>query len=165
MNMKIRETEKIDGKLYSVCGYSLEVDHQLLVPKFIEREVVYGEDQPTLTLSLSFVENSRLEIVDMKLSSREGSVPVSTSLLTKLSLPQTIRKIALDAIPNSNYWTTPPTKYTDDYLAQLYWFEHITWGTPRVAIMRVTGWSKPNANYHITKLSKVFNFPTSRSSK
>lgn len=157
--MKIRETDDFDGGLHNVCGYIPLVDYQLLVPKSLKREVFYGEDQPLLTLSLTLSKTNRYEIVDMRLQSEGNAVPISTSFLTKLSLPQVIRQIAVDAIPHSSYWTSPPAELTDDYLAQLYWFEHVTWGTPRMALMDVTGWSRSNTNHHIRRIEKVFELP------
>ena len=160
--MEIRDTEEFDGKMQNVGGYIPDVAHQLLVPKSIKREVFYGENQPLLTLSLSLLDTNRFEVVGMNLQTPENGSSISTNFLTKLSIPKVIRQIAVEAIPYSSYWTTPPTEYSDDYLAQLYWFEHVTWGAPRLAIMSFTGWSRANTNYHLRRISKVFDLPRTK---
>lgn len=160
--MEFRDTEDFDGKLVNVGGYIPEVTQQLLVPKSLNREVFYGEDQPLLVLNLSLLDTKRLEVVGISLQTPENGSPISTSFLTKLSIPKIIRQIAVEAIPYSSYWTDPPSKYSDDYLAQLYWFEYVTWGAPRLAIMNLTGWSRANTNHHLRRISKVFDLPQAK---
>jgi hypothetical protein len=160
--MEIRDTEDFDGKLHNVCGYIPLVDHQLLVPRSLKREVFYGKDQPLLTLNLSLLGAERLEVVGINLQAPEDGSAISSSFLTKLSIPKVIRQIAEEAIPHSSYWTTPPPEHSDDYLAQLYWFEYVTWGTPRLAIMNLTGWSRANTNHHLRRISKVFDLPQTK---
>jgi len=160
--MEIRDTEEFDGKMQNVGGYIPDVAHQLLVPKSLKREVFYGDDQPLLTLSLSLLDTNRLEVVGMNLQTSEGGTPISTNLLTKMSIPKVIRQIAEEIIPHSSYWTTPPTDYSDDYLAQLYWFEYVTWGAPRLALMNLTGWSRANTNHHLRRIAKTFDLPRTK---
>jgi hypothetical protein len=157
--MEIRDTEDFDGGLHNVCGYIPDVSQQLLVPRSLKREVFYGDDQPLLTLSLSLLDTNRFEVVGVNLQVPKSGSAISTSFLTKLSIPKIVRETTVEAIPYSSYWTTPPTDYSDDYLAQLYWFEYVTWGAPRLAIMNLTGWSRANTNHHLRRIAKIFDLP------
>ena len=48
------------------------------------------------------------------------------------------------------------------FLAQLYWFEFVGWGSPRASIMSYMGWSRANANFHIKRINKLFPLPGAR---
>jgi hypothetical protein len=159
--MEIFETEDLDGKLKTVPGYYIPLgEQQLLVPERASRYVVYEDVEAKVKVTIALVD-SRFEVVSLGIG--DGSQPVYTRSLTKLSLPKVVREIALRAIPRSDYWTSKSLvsklDITDDYLAQLYWFEYITRGAPREAIMQVTGWSRANANYHIRRISKFIDLP------
>jgi hypothetical protein len=158
----IRLTETADGPLTLAGPKMPDLKFQLMVPSTLERAVAYSEDEPRVKLKLLF-SGERFEVSE--LVARGGKSFVTTHFLTQLGLPRLIRRITTEAIPNCATWL--PTQGEDgmgiesyDYLAQLYWFEHITWGSPRAAIMKYMGWSRANSNWHIRKIRKEFPLPT-----
>lgn len=156
----IRETYQPDGRLKDVLGYTPFAKHQLLVPAELYREIEYKDPAMTLSVKISLSDEGRYELTHLEVS---GFAPISKKFLVDVPFPEIIRKAAVKAIPNSDYWLNPAfednAEIPDDYLAQLYWFEHLTWGSPRLAIMAVTGWSRANANYHIRRLTKYYDLP------
>lgn len=158
----IRETYQPDGKLKKTCGYMPLADYQLLVPSEIHREVLYTNPSMTLLVSITLSDSGRYELTHLEVS---GLASISKKFLVDIPFPEIIRKATIKAIPDNDYWLNPPFSagdaIEDDYLVQLYWFEHLTWGSPRSAIMAVTGWSRANANYHIRRLAKSYDLPGS----
>lgn len=160
--MEIQQTRASNWAKVNICGKVPQVEFQLVVPRKIQSIVTYGVDVPKINIDMSVLKENKYEITNLQVM----GAPVSTVFLTKLSLPKIIRKIAEKAIPNSGYWARlQDTAPTDEYLVQLYWFEHLTWGKPREAIMKATGWSRPNANYHLRRLSKKYLLPGPHYSK
>jgi hypothetical protein len=49
------------------------------------------------------------------------------------------------------------------FLAQVYWFEHISLGSPSGSIMNYMHWSRTNANFHISKIAKTYSLPGAHS--
>ena len=160
-NVDIRTTDRADGP-FTLAGPEMpDLKFQLVVPTALEREVLYGQDEPRLTLRLIF-SGERFEV--SQLTAHSETHFVTTQFLTQLGLPRLIRRIGIETIPNTSTWI--PADGEDgmgvesyDYLAQLYWFEHVTWGSPRAAIMRYTGWSRANSNWHIRKIRAKFQLP------
>lgn len=156
----IRETYQQDGKLRKTCGYMPLADYQLLAPAEIHREVSYTDPPVTLVISITLSDAGRYELTHLEIS---GGSPISKTFLSNIPFPEIIRKATIKAIPDSGYWLNPSPAgvggFDDDYLVQLYWFEHLTWGAPRSAIMKATGWSRTNANYHIRRLAKSYDLP------
>jgi hypothetical protein len=159
--MIILETEKADGRLVDICGYLPFSLHQLRVPSSASRSVVRTPDVPELSISLVFSEKTgRFEINHLSFFGKGPSGPyVSSKSFTELSLPSIVREIGTEIVPNSDYWLSAPEEVSDDYIVQLYWFEHLLWGKPRSEIMKVTGWSRANTNHHIRRLAKEFDLP------
>jgi len=125
------------------------------------RRVVYSGESPEVELSLVF-SGERLEI--SRLLATSGDTFITTQFLTQLALPKVIRSIGAEAVPHRENWM-PKDGHSGlgldsyDYLAQLYWFEHLTWGSPRLALMNYMGWSRANTNWHIRKIRKNFPLP------
>lgn len=160
-NVEIRRTERADGPLTLAGPEMPDLKFQLMVPSALERDVHYGQDEPRITLRVVF-SGERFEV--SKLTAHGEPHFVTTQFLTQLGLPRLIRRIGTETIPNLSTWV--PAEGDDgmgvesyDYLAQLYWFEHVTWGSPRAAIMRYTGWSRANSNWHIRKIRAEFQLP------
>lgn len=160
-NVDIQSTHRADGPLTLAGPEMPDLKFQLMVPSALEREVLYGQDEPRLILRLVF-SGERFEISQLTVHGETHFV--TTQFLTQLALPKLIRRIGTETIPNTSTWI--PTEGEDemgiesyDYLAQLYWFEHVTWGSPRAAIMKYTGWSRANSNWHIRKIRKEFSLP------
>lgn len=159
--VRIHSTETSDGPLTQVGPTMPNLSVQLEVPSTLTREVFYGKDEPRVLIELVF-SGERLEVKRLTAHSETGFV--TTQFLTQLGLPRLIRQIGVETIPNCSTWI--PSEGQEgmgiesyNYLAQLYWFEHATWGSPRVAIMKFTGWSRANANWHIRKIRKQFLLP------
>lgn len=160
-NFSLYATQKQDGALL-VAGPRMDnLSRQLLVPAKMSRRVSYGEALPTAVLDLVFT-GDRIEIVKIVVDAGEDYV--TTQFLTHLSLPKVIRQVALDSIPDSSHWMTDSSQVgigldSYDYLAQLYWFEHLSWGAPRNAVMRYAGWSRANANWHLRRMAELGLLP------
>jgi hypothetical protein len=85
-----------------------------------------------------------------------------------LALPAVIRAIAIEVVPNAELWahldSSDILKHEGQtFLAQVYWFEHISWGSPRGSIMAYMNWSRTNANFHISKIARKFPLPGAHS--
>lgn len=162
-SFSIAPTQLLDGPTVEACGMLESVQHQLLVPLTLEREVSYGHGFPSVTLRIVF-NGERFEI--SRLVANADSEYVTTQFLTQLGLPRVMRKIVEDAIPNSEYWLQRQQvllEPSDEYLLQLYWFEHISWGAPRQSVMEATGWSRANANWHLRRISRTYTLPGAQS--
>ena len=151
----------MDGPLV-LAGPKMEtLSQQLLVPSSLIRKVTYGATLPTLELSLVF-SGERIEIVKMTVKAEEGYV--STQFLTHLALPRVIRQAALESIPHSARWLENSADRGQgiesyDFLAQIYWLEHLSWGSPRNSVMSFMGWSRANTNFHLRKMADMGLLP------
>jgi hypothetical protein len=161
-HVEILDSEQFDGRAQNVCGYLPFVDRKLLVPESLTRIVSYGSEFPSLEVDLIFF-HGRYEVKNLNVLG--GKAAVSSHFLTRLALPKLIRQIAVSAIKDSAYWTTDrpsgmidPAEI-DDYLVQLYWFEHLSWGKPRRAVMEHMFWSRSSANYHLRRIAKSYYLP------
>lgn len=151
-----------DGELV-LAGPSLpRLRHQLLVPRTLRRTVDYGRELPTVSLTLTF-DGERFEITEL-LARSGGQTFISTQFLTHLSLPKVIAELTRNAIPKSETWAELGNGIgleDDEFITQLYWFSHVTWGTPRADIMTYTGWSRANANWHLRRIARAYPLPKS----
>jgi hypothetical protein len=154
-----------DGSLVLFGNLDPKNDRKLQIPATFERRVKYVSQQLELELHCVFT-GDRIEISRMVISGLGKFV--GSRDLTQLSLPQVIRKIAFDVIPNSHEWTEETRSKDiewgnlnagDGFLAQLYWFEHVSWGAPRSALMSYLGCSRTTANAHIRRIAKQFDLP------
>lgn len=150
-----------DGKLVDFGPPRPDGGTVLSIPTTFSRTVTY----PTLGLSAEIecaFTGDRIEVESIRI--RKNSQFVTTVALTQLSLPLVIRAIAEDVIPNSKIWAKlrgdlDNKNSSPEFLAQIYWFEHVSWGSPRASIMTYMNWSRTNANFHITKFSRNFPMP------
>jgi hypothetical protein len=141
----------------------------LLVPQ----DFHYGfklESLPDLEVRGIF-DGDKLQITQLNMSSGEG---ITATQLIRIKLPDLLRLIALDAIPDSGHWAigahlsdSPLDLKTEiySYIAQAYWFHHLSWGAPRLFIMEFMGWSRNNTNFHLKKISQTLSLPSSRKNK
>jgi hypothetical protein len=132
------------------------------IPNRLTRTVTYPELGLEIELECVF-SGERLEIAKMTVQGVGGYI--ATRDLTQLSLPQVMRAIVSEAVPEANRWSqleneSQSNRLTDPcHLAQIYWLEYVGWGTPRARIMKYMGWSRANANFHIKKINKNFPLP------
>lgn len=149
--------ENPDGSLVLAGPMMTQLKSQLTVPSLMLRRVRYEGSYPDVELGIVFT-GERLEISELRVSAT--SEYVTSHFLTQLGLPRIIRQAAIDNIPHSHLWLSPsgqPESY--EFLAQLYWFEYISWGSPRAAIMDYMGWSRPNTNWHLRKIGQLYDLP------
>lgn len=159
---KISASKQKDGKLVQFGPLDTETGWTMAIPEHLTRNVYYPQMKLEITLDCVF-SGERLEITLMTIEGRGGFV--STRDLTQLALPAVMREIAISAVPDSQRWSNPAS--ADDlsrpegygYLAQMYWFEYVGWGTPRANIMAYMNWSRANANFHIKKINRNFPLP------
>jgi len=158
-NFRVTRTNSVDGELVEFGPLDQVEAKKLAIPASLTRVVSYPELSLVIELSCTFT-GDRIEITKMVIES-SGSF-IATRDLTQLALPAVMRAIALESIPGSSYWTSPSNDSVTEnraFLAQLYWLEHVSWGSPRATIMTLTSWSRTNANWHIKKLAKEFELP------
>lgn len=157
----ISRTGDADWQLTRIAPQAIDHDVDLWVPLRMQRQITYPGLDLKVMIDLVF-SGERLEIFELKISS--ATTFIATQFLTSLSLPKVIRTISIDSIPNSSRWLSRPEKNEDKdlsyrCLAEMYWFEHISWGAPRSAIMKYTGWSRANTNWHLRRIAKEYPLP------
>ena len=156
------QTEKqTDGPLVQVGPVFPGLLHQIQIPSWSTATVDYGKEMPSVTLHIVF-SGERVEISKLEVSADTGFV--TTQFLTQLALPKVLRQFVVESVPNSSTWTLERGEEgmgvdSYDFLAQLYWFEHLSWGSPRGTIMKFMGWSRANTNWHLRKIEKEFALP------
>jgi len=157
----IQKTETPDGPLVTVGPIGAEHSVQIKVPSTIRRKVTYHRMPLVIVLDVVF-SGERLEPSGLQLLAGDGFI--TTQSLTGLGLPRIIRAIATREVPDSSHWLPvedhlPDRDASYEYLAQLYWFEFLSWGSPRAAIMAYTGWSRANATLQLRKIAAKFPLP------
>lgn len=157
--------KKEDGPLVSFGPLDTMNSSRLAIPGSLVRRVSYPALALEVELSCAFT-GDRLEIVKMTIASKQSYI--ATKDLTQLALPQVIREIVRGSVPNSDHWSIQNTNSlnqprSDAFLAQLYWFEHVSWGSPRATLMTFMGWSRPYANTRIKKIAKEIALPGAHS--
>jgi hypothetical protein len=160
-SFKIEPTGVEDGKRVEFGPFDHETGTQQSIPTSLTRRVVYPELGISALIECVFT-GDKLEV--QSLSVQNNGKFVSTKVLTQLGLPSVIREIALEIIPNARMWAFLDSneilkKEGPTFLAQVYWFEHVSWGSPRVSIMNYMSWSRTNANFHISKIARNFPLP------
>lgn len=132
------------------------------VPGSIQRSVRHRY----LSIEMLFgcvVSGYRIEIVKSTFSG-EGLF-IATRDLNQVLLPNVIRALACAFIPGSEVWAKATTQAgkssprSSEFIAQLYWFERLSWWRPRSAVMDFMNWSRTNSNWHIKKLIRLFPLP------
>jgi hypothetical protein len=154
-----------DGKPVSFGPFDQETGTQQSIPSSLTRRVVYPGLEVSALVECVFT-GDKLEI--QRISVENSGKFVSTKVLTQLALPAVIRAIAVEVVPNAKLWSE--LKSSEDFrlegltfLAQVYWFEHISWGSPRGSIMKYMSWSRTNANFHISKIARNYPLPGAHS--
>jgi hypothetical protein len=160
-SFKVERTGIPDGRIVTFGPFDPDTGATLTIPATFTRRVSYPAIGLAAILECVFT-GDRIEVESIKIERVEKFI--STKVLTQLALPAVIREIAEDAIPNSNRWAklnaaTDNKAENPEFLAQIYWFEHVSWGSPRGSIMTYMNWSRTNANFHITKFSKNLPMP------
>ena len=165
INFTLESAGVQDGPIVNFGPFDAESGTQQSIPSALKRRVVYLDLEIALTVDCVFT-GDKIEI--QKLTVENDGKFISTKVLTQLALPAVMRAIAVDVVPNSHLWafldnTAIIKNEAPSFLAQVYWFEHISWGSPRGSIMNYMGWSRTNANFHISKIARRFPLPGAHS--
>jgi len=158
----VAKTGKKDGAVVSFGPPTSLVKHPLAIAQLFTRSVSYDDMAMSLEIDFSF-DGDKVQI--KRLVADGGVSYVGSRDLTQLSLPAVTREAAISAIPNSKFWLNDYKKIQFDkasdltLLAQLYWFEHVTWGSPRVAIQEFLGCKRTTANYYIRLVGALTSLP------
>lgn len=165
---EVLKTSQKDSPLVSVGDPKVAEDWRIQIPKKFQRLVVYPLLKLNVELTCVF-NGDKIEVTQMRIISDAGHFVTSRDL-TQLSLPAAIRSIGFSVIPNADIWSWDYRESHSTmkqiaestgagYLSQLYWFEHITWGTPRVAIQQHFGCTRSVANAKIREIAKQYRLP------
>jgi hypothetical protein len=169
--VEIQKTEQADGDFVEFGPLLQGGRNRARIPKTFSRKAVYPDLGLEAHLECSF-SGDRIELHRLELHRNDGSI--TTRDLTQLALPWVIREVANNVIPDSfrlsvfirdnhDLETVKQQKGpTDEILrnvAQIYWYEHVTWGTPRGEIMEFWGISRTTANAWIKKAAKLYGLP------
>jgi hypothetical protein len=132
----------------------------LKAPDKVRAKVAYPSWGCTMELSCAFFD-SRLGLERITLeASNPKERTINSTLTQNLEISKVMREICLKTFPQSEIWADRssqdkgPQLDSDEFIAQLYWFENATWGKPRLALMNYMNWSRTNANWHIKRLAK-----------
>jgi hypothetical protein len=161
----IQSEGRIDGPLHEFGPVANLTGKRLSVPSPLRRKVYYPGLAYLVELTCVFT-GQRLEIESLDIHG-DGAF-INTQYLTQLSLPEVIHEIAKELEVNSEFWACRARPLdelrVDDpsFIAQIYWYEHATWGSPRAAVMSYMGWSRTNTNWHLRKIADKFTLPGSR---
>lgn len=157
-----------DGEL---VGFGPLVDGQtnrLLIPSHLKRRVTYSDNPLTVAIECRY-EEDKLQLVKVEIQNFNGYV--STRDLLQLRLPAVMRQVAVESVVGREAFlgsasallnSTAGVRENLRLLAELYWLEAVTWGTPRKAIMEISGCSRSSANEYITLASKKYSLPKER---
>lgn len=154
-NFTISKADVKDGVMVTFGPVDPENRRQLSIPKTFTRFVDYIDSTLVVELQCVF-DGEKIQVSKISVANNGGFV--TSRDLTQLSLPAVIRQMGLQVIPDSEYWTQEwqdanfkkhGLKYDSWFIAQLYWFEHATWGSPRVAVQELMGCKRTTANYYI----------------
>jgi hypothetical protein len=158
----VAKTSKKDGGVISFGPPTSLVRHPLAIAQRFSRSVSYENMGISLEIEFLF-DGDKVQI--QRLVADGGVGYVGSRDLTQLSLPAVTREAAISAIPNAKFWLDDYKEIQFDkasdltLLAQLYWFEHVTWGSPRVAIQEFLGCKRTTANYYIRLVSALTPLP------
>ena len=159
---------RADGERVAFGPKHDETGIELTIPKELTRSVTYRSIPLTVDLTCSYAED-KLQLVKVEISNYEGFI--STRELLQLKLPAVMRSISLEAVGNVDAFMSYARKRLESpsslklnlkVLAQLYWLEAVTWGTPRKTIMEMSGCSRSTANENITSAEKEYALPKER---
>lgn len=167
MDLWIEKPATDDGPLVSFGPVDEETGCQLSIPSHFERLAGFVGSDITVKLHLEF-RGDKIELKSLEVRREEGSL--SSRDLTQLALPKVIRQIAASVIPEAERWDpslkgggtvteSDPSRNNLVALAQLYWYEHVTWGSPRGRLMELWGISRPWANTLIKKAGLQYPLP------
>ena len=165
--LHIEETSAADGALVYFGPIDPESKRQLAIPSTFERQISDQELGLKLTLSCVFT-GEKVEVSRLLISS-DNQGNISSRVLAQLGLPSLIREVTMFVVPNSEFWVVSKnrdsilevTSTNFAYLAQVYWLEHVSHGSPRQELMKLLGIPRSTCNLLLRKIKDVYLLPTS----
>jgi CRP-like cAMP-binding protein len=166
-NFEIRDIEIIESDLINFGPIDPATGWGLKIPQSFEARVDYSELGLEVKLSCRF-KNQKVEIQRLQIAGTD--IEVTSRALTQLALPDLIHEVTWSVVPESSKWSL---KGKDErlkigglngrsvFLAQLYWLEHVSSGTPRAAIMEYLGAPRPTVNQWLREFKKHGLIPSS----
>lgn len=159
--LKIVKIEgEFDGDLVPVGPTDSDLRFALEIPSSFARKFVNPKNGLAIELHCTF-DGDKANLT--KLVVEKGLTGITTRELGQLKLPYLIQRLCHEVIPNSQHWTAASTsqeeRHTFAFMAQLYWFEHISWGNPRMRLMELFEWPKSTASYQLRKLNQQWSLP------
>lgn len=151
---------------YVEVGPTQGVAQVLRVPKDFHYRFKF-DNFPDVELQGVF-DGDKFKVTDLSLSTKIG---LNATQLIQIKLPELVGLVAMDAIPQAKYWTLDGApkdlilsnkEKTALFLAQAYWFHHLSWGAPRLFVMEFMDWSRNNTRFHLAQISKAIGLPASR---
>jgi len=166
--VSIERTGVEDGKLVVFGPLDPSNGVQLSIPERFEREVTSGPRGLTLRVSCSFT-GEWIDVSSLSVTPPKGEGLTSRALV-QIALPPIVRELAASVIPRHEYWTAEfqdalgwgSLKTNDAFLAQLYWLEHVSQGSPRQTLMRYLAMPRSTCNVLIRRLRSEFPLPRPR---
>jgi len=164
-NFKLAPGPRKDGPMVYFGPLDPETGLRCQIPRELSRLVIYPALGLEVQIDCTF-SGERLEIERLTIES--NSSYLASRDLTQLALPQVMNKVVSTVVPEARAIEKQIKSTLLDkpdgpaFLAQLYWFEFVGWGSPRVSIMSYMGWSRANANFHIKRINKLFPLPGAR---
>jgi hypothetical protein len=166
-NRTIRPSDEPDGELVTFGPIDEKTGKRLAIPRRFSRIVRIEDLKFQLQLWCEFSDD-RIEVRKLCIEADGGEI--ASRKLLQLGLPAIIRELAFEVIPDARFWTVEgqETKLEwnaintqPEFLAQMYWFEYVSWGSPRQEIMRFLGMKRTAANALIRRLARHIGLPGS----
>lgn len=163
--LHIEETSIADGPLVYFGPIDPESNRQLAIPVSFERQITDQVRGLTLTLTCQFV-GDKVEVTQLNISAdRLGTI--SSRTIAQLGLPRLIREVVKAVTPNWEFWLESSygdayldaSKTNYAYLAQVYWLEHISQGTPRQTLMAMLKMPRSTCNVLLRQIKKSYGLP------
>ena len=161
----IEKTSTVDGALVYFGPIDPESKRQLAIPVTFERQISDQVRGLTLTITCQFV-GDKVEVTRLNISAdRLGTI--SSRTIAQLGIPGLIREVVKAVTPSWEFWLgsgneddhldVSKTNYA--YLAQVYWLEHISQGTPRQTLMSMLKMPRSTCNVLLRKIKNDFGLP------
>lgn len=157
---EISSLDVSDGQLVIAGPADQDLEKLLQIPAVFARKLTDKRQNLELELHCSF-DGDKVQLT--KLVVAKGNDGIATRDLLQLGLPALIQTVCHEVIPNSKYWLRATKSDIDrspySFLAQLYWFEHVSWGNPRQRLMELMDWDRSGAIYQMRMLNKHWPLP------
>lgn len=163
--VRIERTDVADGPMTKFGPIDPETNRQLEMPLTFERSVIDERNGLEITLTCAYSgEKVQVKRISVAANSKDH---ISARDLAQLGLPGLIQVVTESVVPNWEYWTSPrqegiPTsqlKTNHAFLAQMYWLQHVSHGSPRQTLMDYLNMPRSTCNVLLRNLKLEFELP------